>query len=143
MMRRASARLAGNWYDSPNAPIGPPPPALFPAAVERQKQDDELTRALLAAGARIMRGSVVPDFDRDAFRRELETFDFSKPRPLSEVLAWTMAQLEHGVVHMTHPCYFGLFNPAPAFPTQCADRMSAASNPPHTSTLSLPAALTA
>jgi glutamate/tyrosine decarboxylase-like PLP-dependent enzyme len=30
---------------------------------------------------------------------------------------------------MTHPRYFGLFNPAPNFPAQCADRIAAAFNP--------------
>src|SRR5256885_11253162 len=27
------------------------------------------------------------------------------------------------VTHMTHPRYFGLFNPAAGFPSQCADRI--------------------
>jgi DNA modification methylase len=39
--------------------------------------------------------------------------------------AWTIGQLEHGLVHVTHPRYFGLFNPAPTFPAQCADRIAA------------------
>jgi len=30
---------------------------------------------------------------------------------------------------MTHPSYFGLFNPAPTFPSECADRIVAAFNP--------------
>jgi len=141
MTRRASARFAGKQRGSPDAPIGPPSLALFPAAAERQRLDDELTRALIESGARIPRGSVVPDFDRETFRRELEAFDFSTPRPLSDVLAWTMAQLEHGVVHMTHPSYFGLFNPAPAFPAQCADRIAAALNPQLASATTSPAAV--
>src|SRR5262249_7348921 len=36
---------------------------------------------------------------------------------------------ERGVVHLTHPRYFGLFNPAPTFPAECADRIAAAFNP--------------
>src|SRR6202044_1833453 len=46
-----------------------------------------------------------------------------------DVLSWTIAQLEHGIVHITHPRYFGLFNPAPTFPAQCADRIAAVFNP--------------
>ena len=37
--------------------------------------------------------------------------------------------MEHGLVHVTHPRYFGLFNPAPTFPAQCADRIAGAFNP--------------
>jgi glutamate/tyrosine decarboxylase-like PLP-dependent enzyme len=32
-------------------------------------------------------------------------------------------------VQMSHPRYFGLFNPAPNFPAQCADRIAGAFNP--------------
>src|SRR6202043_3590279 len=49
--------------------------------------------------------------------------------PMERVMSWTIAQLERGVVHLTHPRYFGLFNPAPAFPAQCADRIAAVFNP--------------
>ena len=37
--------------------------------------------------------------------------------------------MEQGLVHVTHPRYFGLFNPAPTFPAQCADRIAGAFNP--------------
>jgi glutamate/tyrosine decarboxylase-like PLP-dependent enzyme len=37
--------------------------------------------------------------------------------------------MERGVVHVTHPRYFGLFNPSPTFPAQCADRITASFNP--------------
>jgi hypothetical protein len=30
---------------------------------------------------------------------------------------------------MTHPRFLGLFNPAPSFPAQCADRIAASFNP--------------
>ncbi len=102
---------------------------LFPGRERRRDWDDFLTRALDEAIARIPAGPVVPDFDRAAFRDELAQFDFAAPRPLDELLAWTIGQLEHGVTHMTHPRYFGLFNPAPTFPAQCADRIAAAFNP--------------
>ena len=49
--------------------------------------------------------------------------------------------MEHGVVHMTHPRYFGLFNPAPSFPAQCADRIAAAFNPQLASSRTSPAAV--
>src|SRR5580704_13035455 len=102
---------------------------LFPPPAERAAWDDWLTRELADAQARVTAGSVTPTVDLAAFRRELAGFDFDAPRPFGALLSWTVAQLEHGVVHMTHPRYFGLFNPAPTFLAQCADRIAAGFNP--------------
>src|ERR1700683_3133092 len=99
--------------------------ALFPARPERAQWDDWLTEALGAAAARVAEGSVSPTLDLDAFRHELLRFDFAAPTPLGPLLDWTIAQLEHGVTQLTNPRYFGLFNPAPTFPAQCADRIAA------------------
>jgi aromatic-L-amino-acid decarboxylase len=116
-----------------------PPPALFPDLDSRTRVEDALTRALLAAGERVARGSVTPTLDRAAFRAELMQFDFSRPRGLEELLDWTIARMEHGVVHMNHPRYFGLFNPAANFPSQCADRIAGSFNPQLASSGSSPA----
>jgi aromatic-L-amino-acid decarboxylase len=121
--------------------LPPPVPALFPERNERIRLDDFLTRALPQANARITQGSVVPTFDVAAFRRELAAFDFQAPQPLEELLRWSMAQLEHGIVHMTHPRYFGLFNPAPSFPAECADRIVGAFNPQLATWTTAPAAV--
>lgn len=121
--------------------LPPPVPALFPDRNERIRLDDFLTRALPEANARIAQGSVVPTFDVAAFKRELAAFDFQAPQPLEELLSWSMAQLEHGIVHMTHPRYFGLFNPAPSFPAECADRIVGAFNPQLATWTTAPAAV--
>jgi len=42
---------------------------------------------------------------------------------------------------MTNPRYFGLFNPAPSFPAQCGDRLSAAFNPQLATATTSPAAV--
>lgn len=107
----------------------PPVPALFPPREDRERWDDFLTRELANANARVAEGSVVPTLDLDTFKRELAAFDFQVPRPLSELLPWTISQMERGVVHMTHPRYFGLFNPNPTFPALCGDRVAGAFNP--------------
>jgi len=109
--------------------LTPPVPALFPARAVRERLDDLLTRALAEAGERVARGPVMPDIDMAEFRRDLAGFDFSQPRPLEELIEWAIARLEHGTVHMTHPRYFGLFNPPPTFPSQCADRIAGSFNP--------------
>ena len=99
---------------SPQLP--PPVAALFPDQAERERLEDQLTRSLLAATARVLRGPVMPTLDRARVRAELAQFDFSSPRPLEELLSWTLERLEHGVVHINHPRYFGLFNPPANFP---------------------------
>ena len=118
--------------------LPPPNPALFPSPEVRERIDDLLTRELPRANERIAQGPVVPTVDREAFRHELERFDFETPRPLESLLSWTITQLEHGIVHLTHPRYLGLFNPAPNFPSQCADRISGALNPQVASSASSP-----
>ena len=120
---------------------GPPGAALFPARAERQRIDDHLTRALALAEDRVLAGPATPTIDIEAFRRELEGFDFRVPRPLTELLDWSIDALEHGLTHLTHPRYFGLFNPAPTFPSQCADRLVAAFNPQVASSGTSPAAV--
>jgi glutamate/tyrosine decarboxylase-like PLP-dependent enzyme len=103
--------------------------SLFPIPSERERWDDFLTRELILANERVAEGPVRPTLNPDDFRSELAHFDFQSPRPLDELLSWTVAQMEHGLVHVTHPRYFGLFNPAPTFPAQCADRIAGAFNP--------------
>ena len=114
---------------------------LFPVCEDRERWDDFLTRELAAAHERVVQGAVTPTFDRVAFRDALASFDFGGPCPLGEVLPWVIAQMESGVVHMTHPRYLGLFNPAPTFPAQCADRIAATFNPQLASATTAPAAV--
>ncbi len=115
--------------------------ALFPPWPERQRIDDYLTRELARAQARVAAGSATPTLDMEAFRRELADFDFAVPRPLPALLDWSIGALEHGVTHLTHPRYFGLFNPAPSFAAQCAERIVASFNPQVASSSTSPAAL--
>jgi glutamate/tyrosine decarboxylase-like PLP-dependent enzyme len=119
--------------------IAPPVAALFPERATRERVEDRLTRALADAAQRVLRGPVMPDIDMTELRRELAACDFAQPRPLEELIDWAIGRLEHGTVHMTHPRYFGLFNPPSSFPSQCADRISGAFNPQLASSGSSPA----
>ncbi len=112
-----------------NEAIPPPVPALFPPREQRERVDDYLTRALADATARIKAGPVMPDIDMARFREALGAFDFRDPKPLEPLLEWVIDCMQHGTVHMTHPRYFGLFNPAPTFPSECADRIAGCFNP--------------
>jgi glutamate/tyrosine decarboxylase-like PLP-dependent enzyme len=114
---------------------------LFPSREDRERSDDHLTRALADADARVAAGPVTPSVDLATLRATLAGFDFRAPRPLDEVITWTIAQMERGLVHVTHPRYFGLFNPAPSFPAQCADRIAATFNPQLATATTSPAAV--
>src|SRR5271156_5772180 len=115
--------------------------SLFPIPSERERWDDFLTRELMLANDRVAEGPVRPTLNPDDFRSELAHFDFQSPRPLDELLSWTVGQMERGLVHVTHPRYFGLFNPAPTFPAQCADRIAASFNPQLATATTSPAAV--
>jgi glutamate/tyrosine decarboxylase-like PLP-dependent enzyme len=112
--------------------------ALFPAAPERSQIEEWLTGELQRALQRIQTGPVTPTIDMAAFRAELETHDFGRPRPLEDLLRWTIERLEHGIVQMANPRYFGLFNPGASFPAQCADRIASLFNPQLASSASSP-----
>jgi glutamate/tyrosine decarboxylase-like PLP-dependent enzyme len=116
-----------------------PVAALFPDQETRERLDELLTRELAQAHARVTRGSVTPTLDVARLEAELGRFDFERPQSIESLLAWSIAQLECGVVHMNHPRYFGLFNPAPNFPAQCADRIAGTFNPQLASSGSSPA----
>jgi glutamate/tyrosine decarboxylase-like PLP-dependent enzyme len=112
--------------------------ALFPSAGERARLDGWLTAALLEALGRVRRGPVTPTLAMARFTEELAAMDFDAPRPLGELLEWTLERMEHGIVQMTNPRYFGLFNPGANFPSQCADRIAGAFNPQLASSASSP-----
>jgi aromatic-L-amino-acid/L-tryptophan decarboxylase len=130
-LETAETQRESSGHDSP----------LFPVREERERWDDFLTRELARADRRMVTGPVTPALDLGAFRNELARFDFRAPRPLAELLPWAIDQLEHGLVHVTHPRYFGLFNPAPTFPAQCADRIVAMFNPQLATSTTSPAAV--
>jgi glutamate/tyrosine decarboxylase-like PLP-dependent enzyme len=125
----------------PSPPLQLPGAALFPDAGERTRINDWLTRELRSVCERIAAGPVNPRLDIATLRSELSQFDFATPRALEEVLSWAMTQMEHGLVHLTHPRYFGLFNPSPTFPAECADRIVGAVNPQLASSATSPAAV--
>ena len=112
--------------------------ALFPDAASRLKISHWLTEALEAAAQRVQAGPVVPSIDAQKFREALEAFELGAPRPLQDALSWAIEHMEHGIVQMSNPRYFGLFNPGANFPAQCADHIVALFNPQLASSASSP-----
>jgi aromatic-L-amino-acid decarboxylase len=123
----------------PETRLPPAVPALFPNAAERARIEAWLTAKLQRALTDLKAGPVVPTLDMARYRSELERMDFEAPQPLEELLQWTIERLQHGIVQMANPRYFGLFNPAPTFPAQCADHITALFNPQLASSASSPA----
>lgn len=60
---------------------------------------------------------------------ELREKQFDQAEDLGPLMDWVIDALDRGSVQMTHPGYLGLFNPAPAFASECADRIASAFNP--------------
>jgi glutamate/tyrosine decarboxylase-like PLP-dependent enzyme len=72
---------------------------------------------------------VAPRLDRAALSSLLVPFDFSRPVPPEEAIAFAVKGLSEHQVHTPHPRYFGLFNPAPTTMGIAADALVAAFNP--------------
>jgi aromatic-L-amino-acid decarboxylase len=123
----------------PETRLPPAVPTLFPNAAERARIEAWLAAKLQRALTDLQRGPVVPTLDIGRYRSELDRMDFETPRPLEELLQWTIERLQHGIVQMANPRYFGLFNPGPTFPAQCADHITALFNPQLASSASSPA----
>jgi len=124
-------------------PLGQPAPdpSLFPSLFARREFDNDLTLILDAAAALVRGGRVAPDPGWQDAENELAAFDFAAPEPLQDVTAWVIGQLSAGIVQITNPRYFGLFNPAPAFPAVVADRIASLFNPQLASATTSPAAV--
>ena len=60
---------------------------------------------------------------------QLEEIDFDHSRNANELLQKVIEKIELGSLHVTHPRYFGLFNPSPGFYGILADLLVAAYNP--------------
>ncbi|HEX6464944.1 MAG TPA: pyridoxal-dependent decarboxylase [Vicinamibacterales bacterium] len=75
-------------------------------------------------------GPILPDVTASEIRTYLESrYDFTAPRPLHEVTRDVERMLRRWQVHVTHPRYFGLFNPSVTPASVVGDTLTAAYNP--------------
>src|SRR4051794_32310165 len=88
-------------------------------------------RACVAAHERdIPNGPIVPQVTPREIRDHLEArYDFSKPIELVEVIADVERMMRTWHVQVTHPRYFGLFNPSVTLASVVADTLVAMYNP--------------
>jgi glutamate/tyrosine decarboxylase-like PLP-dependent enzyme len=123
--------------DVPDKPVE----ALFPARAERARLTALLATALDNVHDNMRAGPVTPASDRQRFDSELSRFTFAAPVDMAELLPWMVHQMRDGNVQITHPRYFGLFNPAPGFPSILADHITSSFNPQLAAAKTSPAAI--
>lgn len=103
---------------------------LFPDHAALTSAENDLTEKLDAVRRTLVsRKLAVAGVPSAAWLQELRDTRFDGPRELPGLMDWVIDGLESGMVHMTHPGYLGLFNPAPTFAAECADRIASALNP--------------
>src|SRR5216110_2970877 len=91
---------------------------------------DELLHSIAKLESDIAAGPIVPSVAPDEIRRHLAArYDFTRPLDLDEVGADVEAMLRTWQVHVTHPRYFGLFNPSVTPASIVADTLVAMYNP--------------
>src|SRR6267378_7275138 len=91
---------------------------------------DEVRSAVTILQSDIANGPVVPIVTPQEIRRYLTSrYDFTKPVALDDVVADVEQMLRTWQVQVTHPRYFGLFNPSVTLASVVADTLVAMYNP--------------
>lgn len=91
---------------------------------------NELRDAFAEVESDIAIGPIVPHVTPDEIRSYLGSrYDFKKAAALDEVIADVQQMLRKWQVHVTHPRYFGLFNPSVTLASVIADTLAAMYNP--------------
>ena len=91
---------------------------------------DPIRHEFEATQALIDQGQIWPNTTAEEVRDHLRTrYDFSRAIPLEVVAADVEEMLRQWQVQITHPRYFGLFNPSVTFASVVADALVAAYNP--------------
>ncbi|MGO9957459.1 MAG: pyridoxal phosphate-dependent decarboxylase family protein [Solirubrobacteraceae bacterium] len=84
---------------------------------------------------------VAPRAGYEELAERVGAFDFQSSVPLESLIDACGELLREGIVHTSHPRYFGLFNPTPTFAGVLADGLAAAFNPQLAVTSHAPAAV--
>jgi glutamate/tyrosine decarboxylase-like PLP-dependent enzyme len=91
---------------------------------------DDVRSAVAKLETQIASGPIVPTVTPEEIRCHLASrYDFTKPLDLDDVGADVERMLQAWQVHVTHPRYFGLFNPSVTLASVVADTLVAMYNP--------------
>jgi aromatic-L-amino-acid decarboxylase len=103
--------------------------ALLPAADARGRAERRLVEVIERHWEDVASLRVAPGITDEELADRLAEFDFSEPIAPERAIELCGELLRDGIVHTSHPRYFGLFNPTPTFAGVCADALVAAFNP--------------
>ena len=96
---------------------------------EKKMQFDQIRDEFAKVESVIADGPIVPNVTAAKIRAYLGTrFDFRQPMPLDEVVADVEQMLRKWQVQVTHPRYFGLYNPSVTLASVIADTLVAMYN---------------
>jgi glutamate/tyrosine decarboxylase-like PLP-dependent enzyme len=91
---------------------------------------DQLKSVVAALASDIADGPIVPEVAPHEIRSYLGSrYDFAKPMALDDVTADVESMMRKWQVQVTHPRYFGLFNPSVTLASVVADTLVAMYNP--------------
>jgi glutamate/tyrosine decarboxylase-like PLP-dependent enzyme len=91
---------------------------------------DQLKGVVAALASDIADGPIVPEVAPHEIRSYLGSrYDFAKPMALDDVTADVESMMRKWQVQVTHPRYFGLFNPSVTLASVVADTLVAMYNP--------------
>lgn len=90
---------------------------------------DDVAGFAARVAAEVAGGPIVPSVTPDEIRRRLSRYDFHAAVSLDDVAADVEDMMRRWHVQVTHPRYFGLFNPSVHVAAVVADALVAAYNP--------------
>ena len=102
---------------------------LLPSPEERSALWSELVAQAEAYFGDVESLPVAPTLNQADLQALFDTFSLDEPGSRIYVLHRFTRELKRHQVHTPHPCYFGLFNPAPAFMGILGDCITATLNP--------------
>jgi glutamate/tyrosine decarboxylase-like PLP-dependent enzyme len=103
--------------------------ALEPPIDEQRQVLGHAVRAVVEHASGVEALPVAPDVTPQALRDVLAAIDVEDPMDETQAVDLCVRLLTDGIVHVTSPSYFGLFNPTPAFMGIVGDLLTAAFNP--------------
>jgi aromatic-L-amino-acid/L-tryptophan decarboxylase len=114
---------------------------MLPAADARARAYEQLVKLIERHWEEVATLPVDPRISYEELDARVQEFDFQTPVALESLLEACGELLREGIVHTSHPRYFGLFNPTPTFAGVLADALVAAFNPQLAVTSHAPAAV--
>jgi aromatic-L-amino-acid decarboxylase len=114
---------------------------MLPDAEARTSAYERLVELIERHWEEVASLPVAPHASYEQLDERVREFDFETPISLEPLVDACGELLREGIVHTSHPRYFGLFNPAPTFAGVLADALVAAFNPQLAVTSHAPAAV--